>query len=137
MVGAGERLPFALGFSPEHLDRAFDRSLELPGRALDAVELVVEEEVELDGERGGFAVDEFAVVLAAAAMAAKERERDRVEDAGLAAPVGTGEHPQLGAFEEDFLFVLVGEEAGEFYALRDHRDTQFRLTQRHSAAEPP
>src|SRR5439155_25760329 len=66
--------------------RAGDLVVLLPADgALDAVELLLDGEVELDAQSVRFLVDEFGGALAAAAVVAEEGERDGIEDARLAA----------------------------------------------------
>ena len=88
---------------------------------LDPVELAVEGEVELDGQRVRLLVDQLGGLEPAAAVVAEQGVGDRVEDARLAAPVGAREHPQLRPVEPDLLLLLVREEPGELDTLGDHR----------------
>ena len=127
LVGVRESLPGLRVDVLEDLHRALDGLLKLAQGAFDAVVGTVELEVEFDGEGGRVAVDEFAGALASAAMVAEEREGECVEDAGFAAAVGPGEHPELRPGEVNFLFVFVREEAGEFDALRDHTRSMLQV----------
>src|SRR5262249_26236120 len=118
-----QRAGWALG-ELHHLLCAGDAGVAPADGALDAVELLLDGEVELDAEGVGFLVDEFGGALAASAVVAEEGERDRVEDARLAAAVGAREHPQGRPVEADLLLVLVREEPGQFHALGNHNNPE-------------
>ena len=76
-----------LYYPPHHLLCARDAAGAFADGALDSIQLLLDREVELDHEGARFLVDELRGALAAAAMMAEERERDRVENARLAAAV--------------------------------------------------
>src|SRR5262249_39027723 len=81
----------------------------------------IEQKVKFDEQAVAVLVDEFLIMLPAAAMMTEQRERHGVEDARFAAAVESGQHPQgRVAVEADFLFVFVTQETLQSDSLRDH-----------------
>src|SRR4029077_401442 len=92
-------------------------------------------EFEFDRKAVGVLVDKFGIAARPAAMVAEQRVGDRVENGGFAAAIGTGEHPQGGAFKADFPLVAVAEKAGEFDAPRNHwASSRMRVSARSSSS---